>query len=107
QAAKLDFKNVAFASLYYPDAADAAAIDQAYIAKVAEGGPPSRGLYDLAALPGGIKVELTFIGSSAPITRLFPQDRRPDAIESPASLVDGTLYSSAATAPGDTVEAQM
>ena len=107
EAAKLDFKKVAFANVYYPEAADRAAIDKAYIAKFEEGGAPSRGAFHLSELPGGIKVEITFIATEGMITRLFPRDRQPGAMESPASLVDGTLYLSAATATGDTVEAQM
>ena len=85
-----------------------AGIDKAYMAPFQEGGAPSRGAFHLSGLPGGIKVEITFIAAEDDyITRLFPHDQEPGATSSPASLTGGTLYLSAATAAGATVGEQM
>ena len=108
EAGGLGFNNVAFANLYYHTASDLAGIDKAYMEKFQDGAAPSRGAFHLSGLPGTISIEITFIAAEDDyITRLFPHDKQPGATSSPASLTGGTLYLSAATAPGDTVEAQM
>jgi 2-iminobutanoate/2-iminopropanoate deaminase len=101
-------KHVAFSNVYYPDAADWAQIEQAYKAPLAEGSTPSLGAFHLSALPGGIKVEITFIASQDDyITRLYPAGAQADGLASPASLTGGTLYLSSVTKPGATLEEQM
>ncbi|MCB1019825.1 MAG: RidA family protein [Acidobacteria bacterium] len=108
EAGGLGFKNVAFSNVYYHTASDLAGINKAYAEKFADGTAPSRGAFHLSGLPGTINVEITFIAAADDyITRLYPPDTQPGALESPASLTGGTLYLSAATAAGDTVEAQM
>src|SRR5690606_34803411 len=91
EAGKLDFGHVAFANVYYPEAADLAGIDKSYMTKFQAGGAPSRGAINRSALPGGIKVELTFIASDEYDTRLYPPGAQPGTTESPASLANGTL----------------
>ena len=107
-AGGLGFKNVAFSNVYYHTAADLAGINTAYTSKFQGGAAPSRGAFHLSGLPGTISVEITFIAAADDyISRLTPPGAQAGATESPASLTGGTLYLSAATAPGETVEAQM
>ncbi len=108
EAGGLGFNNVVFANVYYLGAENLAGIDASYMARFQQGGAPSRGAFELSGLPGTINTEITFIAADDDyITRLFPPGEQAGATESPASLTGGTLYLSAATAAGATVEEQM
>ena len=110
EAAGLDFSNVVFSNFYHLGPGNRAEMEKTYMTSFADGAAPSSGTFCLSRLPGTINVEITFLAAEDKyITRLFPHDKQPGAISSPASLTGDTLYVSAHAAPeaGATLEAQM
>ena len=106
-AADLSYENAVFTNVYYLGPDNRSTVDGAYMEHFQAGAAPSRGAFCLSRLPGTISAEITFVAADDDyITRLHPADVAAGETESPASLTQGILYLSAASAPGETIEEQ-
>lgn len=100
EAAQLDFSDAVFVNVYHIGPETRAQVDEAYATRFQAGAAPSRGIFQLARLPGDINDEITFIASRAePIDRLFMPGVEPTATTTPATLAGDTLYLSGYAAP--------
>lgn len=114
-AAGLKHKDAVFANVYFldPDAYKGSTYGQlnsVYRTFFALGTAPSRASFPVSKLPGGIGVEITFIATrdAARKGRVVPDSAGPSPTSSNGGVLAGdTLYTSAKSGSGTTVEEQM
>ncbi len=106
-AAGLSHENTVLSSYYFLADKDEASINGVVESLYGAGGAPSRALVQLSRLPGNIGIEISTVASSDNyINRLFIHDQEPSALSSPASLSNGTVYTSVSTGIGETFTEQ-
>jgi 2-iminobutanoate/2-iminopropanoate deaminase len=113
-AAGLKHKDTVFTNLYFldpdgPKGPTYGQINSVYRDAFALGTAPSRASFIVAKLPGDISVEMTFIATrdAAHKGRVVPDSAGPSPTSSNGGVLSGdTLYTSAKSGSGDTLEAQ-
>jgi len=97
QAAGMDYRNVVWMNIYLPDIGNVERMNSVYWKTIGDRAP-ARTILGIAALPGGIKIEINCIAVSdkQPRREIWPAGwtRRPQT-DPPAILVGDVLYLSA------------
>jgi 2-iminobutanoate/2-iminopropanoate deaminase len=114
KTAGLEFRDSVFANVYFldPDAYKGPVYGQLnsiYRDSFRLGTAPSRASFPVAALPGGVSVEFTFVASRDPKKgRVVPDSSGPSPTSSNGGVIaSDTLYTSAKSGAGDTLDAQL
>jgi 2-iminobutanoate/2-iminopropanoate deaminase len=106
KAAGMDFSNVVSANVYLVDIANFEKMNEIYRSYF-KADPPARTTVSVAALPGGIPVEITLLASRATKKIVQPEGIRPNPNFSQAMQAGGFLYPAGKVGSGDGIAAQV